>query len=106
MRVALITLAVVVLGVAGFAAYAWFAPRPKIDQIVLVNVYPDHFVIEGEEFSGSLEAQLGKFATTDKRVAIMLTGEYETVNARAGELSVLGKNPKVSVGLVTSRLVQ
>jgi hypothetical protein len=106
MRIALIAIAAVVLSVVAFVAYVWFAPRPTIDEVVLVNVFPEHFVIDGQEFTGSLQSQLGRFATTDKRVSIVLSGEYETVNARAGELSVLRGNPRVSVGLVTSRLVQ
>jgi hypothetical protein len=74
-------------------------------QTIRVNVFPDHYVIDGRRYDGPLSGQLDKYANSQQRVWIILSGSDPDIAARLPELAHLNGNPSVSISVVTMRVV-
>ena len=79
-------------------------PHANVETI-RVNVFPDHYVIDGRRYIGPLSGQLDKYANSRQRVWIIISGSDPEIAARLPELAHLNGNPNVSISAVTMRVI-
>jgi hypothetical protein len=86
----------------------YFAPKSKskFDHVVRVNVFLDHYDIDGHRFSGSLMEQLGKYGERQGRVLITLIGGDSDVTARINEIGSLKGKANIKIETITYRRVR
>jgi hypothetical protein len=102
MRATVLPTALALAIVGGTAGCA--KPHTNV-QAVRVNVFSDHYEIDGQSYHGPLSAQLDKYAHSSQRISIVLNGSNADVQARLPELARLSGNSNVSVAVVTMRVV-
>jgi hypothetical protein len=75
-------------------------------QTIRVHVFPDYYVIDGRRYAGPLSGQLDRYAHSDQRVWIILSGSDPDLTARLPELAHLSGNANVSISAVTMRVAE
>jgi hypothetical protein len=102
MRIALISAVLFLFMALGVVGLALRQPPVRFDEAVFVRVAPDHYVIAGKRFEGSLADQLDHYAKTRSKVSILIVGADTVIKARAPELDVLRRNPNIHIAVFAS----
>jgi hypothetical protein len=106
MRITLIAAVAIVFMSLGVVGLALRQPSVRFDEAVLVRVSPDHYEIGGKRFGGSLADQLDRYASTTRKISIVIIGSETVVRARAPELDHLRGNSNIHIAEVTPRVVR